>query len=305
VTYSIKILETPHEMSAVEELQRLVWPDSETDIVPGHMLRAAVHHGGLVIGAVTRANQPFQPAELEGELELAGFVFGFAGFYATPDGPRLQHCSHMLGVHPQHRNRGVGYLLKRAQWQMVRHQGIDRITWTYDPLLSVNAQLNIGKLGGVCNRYLPDFYGAMRDELNIGLPSDRFEVDWWVNSRRVNHRLGKRSRPQLGLAQYLPAEPILINPVSYIDNQPEPVFDEPNIPANQEALALVEIPTDFYQLRRTNPSLAKLWREQTRKIFLGLFEAGYLITDFVHQPMNEESEPARSFYIASHGESTL
>ena len=189
----IKILDTPAEMTAVEELQRAVWPGSETDVVPAHMFIAAIHNGGLVIGAYA-------------DQQLIGFVFGFPGFEATPDGPRLKHCSHMLGIHPQHRDSSVGFVLKRAQWQMVRHQGLDHITWTYDPLLSRNAYLNISKLGAVCHTYRRSEYGNMRDGLNVGLPSDRFQVDWWVNTRRVERRLGKRPRRPLKLDNFSKAE---------------------------------------------------------------------------------------------------
>ena len=47
----IKIIDSPEEMTAVEELQRAVWPGSETDVVPAHMFIAAIHNGGLVIVA--------------------------------------------------------------------------------------------------------------------------------------------------------------------------------------------------------------------------------------------------------------
>ena len=99
-------------------------------------------------------------------------------------------------------DQGMGFALKRAQWQMVRYQGIDRITWTFDPLLSRNAWLNITRLGAVCNTYLRDFYGKMADVLNQGLPTDRFDVDWWVNSQRVNRRLSRRRRNDLTLIHY-------------------------------------------------------------------------------------------------------
>ena len=95
----IKILESPEEMSSVEELQRIVWPGSETDIVPAHVFITAVHNGGLVIGAFHH-NQ------------IIGFVFGFPGLESTPDGPRPKHCSHMMGIHPQYRDSGVGFALK-------------------------------------------------------------------------------------------------------------------------------------------------------------------------------------------------
>ena len=115
----IHILETPEEMTAVEDLQRLVWTAPDIEIVPKDLLLAVVHNGGLAIGAFVGDN-------------LVGVSFGFPGFYTTPDGPRLKHHSHILAVHPDWRSKGIGFALKRAQWQMVRKQGLDRITWTYD-----------------------------------------------------------------------------------------------------------------------------------------------------------------------------
>ena len=48
---SFRILETAEDMAALEDLQTLVWPDSERDIVPAHMLVTVVHNGGLLVGA--------------------------------------------------------------------------------------------------------------------------------------------------------------------------------------------------------------------------------------------------------------
>ena len=207
-TWSIRLLETAEEMSEVESLQRTVWEMGDLDVVPKDLILAVIHNGGLAIGAFA-ANK------------LVGAVFGFPGFYPTPDGPRLKHHSHLLAVHPDFRSEGIGFALKRAQWQIVRKQGIDRITWTYDPLLSHNAALNISRLGGVCNTYLRDFYGPMRDGLNVGLPSDRFDVDWWVNSQRVNHRLSKKVRRKLDLLHYLAAGAEIINQ-AWIDERDWP-----------------------------------------------------------------------------------
>ena len=64
-------------------------------------------------------------------------------------------------------------------------QGIDLITWTFDPLEARNAWLNFGKLGAVCNTYLRNVYGNLQDGLNAGLPSDRLQVDWWIGSEWV------------------------------------------------------------------------------------------------------------------------
>jgi predicted GNAT superfamily acetyltransferase len=280
---SMRILDTPEEMEMIEDLERTIWLGSETDVIPSHLLLAAVHGGGLVIAALDDSIDP---------PPMVGFVFGFPGLYYTPDGPRLKHCSHQLGVLPEYRNTGIGTRLKRAQWQMVRHQGIDRITWTYDPLLSRNAYLNITKLGAVSNTYLRNFYGDMRDEMNQGLPSDRLEVDWWVNSRRVERRLSKKPRRQLRFVDFQKANASIIHPLSPL----------PEVSPSSDTFILVEIPTDFPALKSYDPSQALVWRLHIRTMLEYLFGQGYLVTDFIHE---EKETPSRSFYVFSHGEATL
>lgn len=278
----IHILETPEEMAAVEELQRLVWSAPDIEVVPKDILLAIVHNGGLAIGAFVGT-------------ELVGASFGFPGFYQTPDGPRLKHHSHILAVHPDWRSKGMGFALKRAQWQMVRKQGLDRITWTYDPLLSRNAHLNVARLGAVCNTYLRSEYGEMLDGLNAGLPSDRFQVDWWLNSQRVERRLSRRSRPTLDLNYFRLAEATLLE--ACWDSKPIPRPPD-EILSLSGTLVLVEIPYDFQALKAVDLALARDWRFYTREVFEEAFAAGYLVTDFV-------IDEGRSFYILTHGETTL
>lgn len=285
--FTIRLIETPEEMRLVEDLQRNVWPNSETDVVPLHMLITAVHNGGLVLGAFV-------------EDQMVGFVFGFPGLEGTPDGPRPKHCSHMMGIHPDHRDSGVGFALKRAQWQMARHQGLDHITWTYDPLLSRNAYLNIAKLGAVCTTYRRSEYGDMRDGLNAGLPSDRFQVDWWINTPRVERRLGKRARPTLKLSHVARSglRPFYALPES-TDHLPHP---PEHVPPFENRLLLAEIPADFLQLKSQDFALARDWRFFTRELFETAFEKSYIVTDFVFDQNNGDP---RGFYLLTHGESTL
>jgi predicted GNAT superfamily acetyltransferase len=301
---TLRILETPEEIVEVENLQRLVWPGSELDIVPAHLLLTAAHNGGLVIGASVPETETTGAQSAPG---LVGAVFGFPGFYRTADGQRLKHCSHILAVHPGYRNHGIGFGLKRAQWQIVRQQGVDLITWTYDPLLSRNAHLNISRLGAVCNTYLREYYGVMRDGLNAGLPSDRFQVDWWVNSHRVNRRLSRRARRPLDLAHYFAAGTEIINP-TIIDDEgfPVPSTGALTLPDTDNLgvvvpLLLAEIPADFPSLKAARPGLALEWRLHSRSLFEDLFARGYLVTDFVHLP----GPHPRSFYVLTHGDSIL
>jgi len=296
----IRLIETPEEMQAVQDLQRLVWPGSETEVIPAHALLAVVHNGGLLFGAFVCA-APFDElrAAPTRHEKLIGAAWGFPGFYSTPDGPRLKHCSHILGVHPEWRDSGLGFSLKRAQWQMVRHQGLDLITWTYDPLLSRNAHLNIAKLGAVCNTYRRSEYGDMSDGLNAGLPSDRFQVDWWLNTRRVERRLSRRQRPVLGLDHFLDADVSLCAAFPDPSGWPRPPED---IPVLSGGLLLVEIPVDFLALKEADLTLARDWRFYARAVFETAFAVGYLVTDFV---FDRTGESPRSFYVLTHGGSTL
>lgn len=202
----------------------------------------------------------------------------------------------MLGIHPEYRNRGIGFALKRAQWQMVRKQGIDHVTWTYDPLLSRNAHLNVTKLGAVCNTYHRSEYGEMRDGLNAGLPSDRFQVDWWVYSPRVVRRLGRSPRPALGLNAFLDAG---VKPIYSLKTDtlgglcPPGTFNLPDA-----RIILMEIPSDFQALKAADMTLAREWRFFSREVFETCFAAGFLVTDFLY-------DRSRSLYVLAHGQSTL
>jgi predicted GNAT superfamily acetyltransferase len=286
----IRTLRSHDEILAIEELQRLVWPSSETDIVPAHLCLTIAHNGGLVLGA------------FESD-ELVGFLLGFL----ATDGESppelamtsLKHCSHQMGVHPDHRNKSIGLRLKIAQREFVLGQGIRLVTWTYDPLLSVNAHLNIRRLGAVCQTYVRDTYGTMRDALNIGVASDRFQVDWWVTSHRVKVRIAQ-SREPLKLSDYMSAEIQTLNTVISSSSG----FLEPGESINhpESSLAMVEIPSNFHQIRSNDLSLATHWREHTRQVFEMAFKAGYIVTDFVFE---KEKEEPRSFYVLSYGEATL
>ncbi len=252
-------------MAAVEALQRLIWPGDDLEIAPGHLLLTAAHNGGLLAGAWA-------------EDRLVGFVFGFLGFEGHGPERRLKHCSHMLGVHPSFRNSGIGAALKAYQRDFVLRQGLDLITWTYDPLLARNAQLNIARLGAICDTYLPDLYGPMRDGLNAGLPSDRFQVAWWINTPHVAERLaGATTRPGR-LAEHLAAGATLVNPPGDdgAPRPPAPPFDAP-----AADIVLVEIPADFLALKAADPALALRWRLAARGAFAARFAQGYVVTDFV------------------------
>jgi predicted GNAT superfamily acetyltransferase len=183
---------------------------------------------------------------------------------------------------------------------MVRGQGISRITWTYDPLLSTNAYLNIAKLGAVCNTYRISAYGNMQDELNAGLPSDRFQVDWWLNTSRVERRLGRRARGALNLDQYVKAD---LQPLYSLRTGTKGLPRPPeHFSPLSDSILLAEIPSDFMALKENDFALARDWRFFTREFFETAFSEGYLVTDFIFDRRNGKP---RSLYVLTDGETTL
>ncbi len=291
--FEIRPLKTIDEFHAAEEVQRAAWGSDEVDIVPLHVLLTAARNGGVVLGAFVLD-------------QLVGFVFGFLGTSERygPEAPaavKLKHCSHQMGVLPEWQSRGVGYALKVAQRDAVLNQGLRLMTWTYDPLESRNAKLNIAKLGAVCSTYIRDYYGTLRDDLNRGIPTDRFQVDWWIASRRIETRLTLR-RPPLQLHHYLDVGALILNPARW-DERGLPVCTDPIDPMPLDRF-LLEFPADFQAVKRADNALAVAWRQHVRDLCEAAFASGLIIIDYVHEPASH----ARSFYVLQRvdfGESAL
>lgn len=254
----IRNVQTIDEFRACEELQFHAWrmPDYR-EVVPLHLLVAGQKAGGLILAA------------LDG-VRVVGFVFGFPGL--AREGQRY-HYSHMMAVAPDLQGQGIGWQLKCAQREAVLAQGLDRICWTYDPLEVRNAHLNIAKLGAVCRTYLRDLYGPMTDGLNAGLPSDRFQVDWWLDSRRVTERLARRGGTGV-------SEPgaWALHGVERAGGLRAP--GRLNLDTGEARLG-VEIPANYQAVKSADPELALAWRLATREALEACFAAGYVAVEMV------------------------
>jgi predicted GNAT superfamily acetyltransferase len=273
---SIRALKDIAQFHQCEELQRRVWGMEDLSVVPLHLLLTAQKNGGLVLGA------------FDEQGTMVGFVFGFLGM---TDQGQVKHCSHMAGVLPEYQGQQIGYRLKLAQREHVLAQGLDLATWTYDPLEGSNASLNIGKLGVICRTYLPDVYGDTGIQLHLGLPTDRFEVEWWVRSQRVEERL--ESGPgKLTLEEALGMGAERANRTE-LDGRGLLRSEMDDRALGAEAV-LIEIPADFQAIKSADMGLAREWRAQTRKIFEDCFGAGYVATDFISEVQGKQR---RNFYL--------
>src|SRR5439155_11403248 len=107
---------------------------------------------------------------------------------------------------PSYRNHNLAYKLKLAQRERVLAQGIKRISWTFDPLQSLNAYFNFKKLGVVADTYKINFYGEATSSFLHQIGTDRLWVTWLLDSERVRKRLeteNKQSRLELTRIPYL------------------------------------------------------------------------------------------------------
>jgi predicted GNAT superfamily acetyltransferase len=240
----VRLVRSHDEFAACEAMSREIWGAAERNVVPRELLLTMQHNGGLVHGAFLTDGR------------MVGFCFAFLGMR---DG-QLRLCSHQLGVSPAFRGSGIGIALKQAQQRDALRLGYELVTWTFDPLEARNAYINLHRLGCIARVYDRNHYGAMEDELNRGLPSDRFEAEWWLRGQ-------KPAMP--------PGEPIVLLRVGAGG---EPVRE--SRPLTAGATALIGVPLDFQAVKRASSELAFRWRMESRAAFEAALSAGLVAVDF-------------------------
>lgn len=286
VSIDIRSLRALPELRAAVELQKVYWGNNLESVIPAHMLFSLANHGGHVLAA------------FDGD-KMVGVLIGFLGT-SEQDSKRpamagLQIVSKRMVVLPEYRNHGVGYRLKLAQREIAMTQGIRLVTWTFDPLLAANAHLNIRKLGITSHTYLENYYGTEGESGLVTLgASDRLQAEWWVTNRRVEERLFG-SRIDLSLEQYLGANTVILNPTTLTSDGVLLPSEATTAPIG--SMALLEIPVNFPALVESNPSLAQVWRTHTRALFKSLFNAGFMVTDFLRTTFQGRE---RAFYLLSY-----
>ncbi|MFM1654192.1 GNAT family N-acetyltransferase [Brevibacillus sp. B_LB10_24] len=256
-SFTIRSLHTAEELGMVRDLECLVWESD--DPVPVHQTMTVVKHGGMVLGAFDAER-------------LIGFQYSFAGF----DGKKPYLCSHTLGIHPDYRKSGIGEQLKRVQREEALRIGYDLITWTYDPLETVNGNLNIRKLGAVCSKYIENCYGEMTDILNAGIPSDRFEVEWRIQSEHVSRRMQGDRNGQEDIVSFPQAVQLAVDDRGFaVPVDIDLRFDQPS------GTLAVAVPANFQNVKVADMELALRWRLQTRAVFSHYFKQGWQVVQFV------------------------
>src|SRR6516225_11276143 len=175
----IRLLKTLAEFQECERIQKAVWGAVS---VASELMLVTQKYGGTVLGAFV-------------DSECVGFVYALL---ARRHG-RLIHWSQQMAVREGFRDLGIGFKMKMAHRQHALQQGLRSICWTYDPLQSRNAVLNLARLGGQVEEYVPDCYGHFPSLIEKELPSDRFVVNWKIASTGGG-RVSRDDPPQVTTA---------------------------------------------------------------------------------------------------------
>lgn len=261
-------------MNRIEEFkqavafQESVWGRGFSERVPASLMKVTRRLGGVVAGAFAD------------DASMVGFVYGMTG----PEEGRLIHWSDILAVSPGMRDRGVGRLLKRYQRTRCLGEGVTLMRWTFDPLESRNAYLNLGRLGAVVREYAVDMYGESNSPLHRGLGTDRFVVSWELDTPRVESRAGGEPPPTLedfaGLDEAFAVRSGAAGPepAGPVDEGPDPgLLDRW---ADSVGLRL-PIPADIQSLRDRNPEAAGRWRRATRAVLEPALRGGWEVRELL------------------------
>ncbi len=260
--YDIRPFSTVEEYRACVDLQEETWGDGFSERVSPAILKVSQKLGGVAAGAYSK------------EGRLVGFVFGMTGVR----GGEVAHWSDMLAVRPEARDAGLGRRLKEYQREHLLDRGIERMYWTFDPLQSRNAHLNISKLGAVVREYEENMYGDTDSPLHRGIGTDRFVALWLLGSERVRDRMVLPSDKGRAGSSVLfqEAPPALAGEGE--TGHPRPATPDLTL---GELPVRIEIPSDIVSLMRDDLELAIEWRAATRAAFGHYIASGLEVREFM------------------------
>ncbi|MGI8551368.1 MAG: GNAT family N-acetyltransferase [Dehalococcoidia bacterium] len=329
-TITVRPVETIEEYRACQDVQRRTWGITEEGyVVPIATMISVQHAGGLVLGAfletsatarlphpASRIPRPSPPDTRHPipDTRLVGFAFGYLGRVHG------EWClySQLAGVDPDFQDRGIGGMLKRAQREWARQQGLALVVWSFDPMQAGNANLNLHRLGAISRTYQVNYFGVRSDALNAGLDTDRLLVEWQV-AETPRRWQGENQQPTdlIRIQTRADGLPLPATPEATIDfagvqseavqqrapssslspfpereggrgdrlseplTNPDPGSSTTNEGGRSSPPLRLDIPPHFAALKQRDAALAHEWQLAVRGAFQQALAAGYLAMDFV------------------------
>jgi len=149
--------------------------------------------------------------------------------------------------------------------------------WTFDPLESKNAYLNLNKLGATSKEYVRDIYGQTDSPLHSGIGTDRLVTTWILDSPRTIERIqGEVHNSEAAQkVRHLSVFEVekkhgLIRPM------------QPNLNLAVPAVS-IPIPLSIQSLKKESLELAVEWRVAVRNALITYIKEGYEVTDLLRR----------------------
>ncbi len=268
--YEIRPFRTLDDYRDCVVLQEETWGTAFSERVSVAILKVSQRIGGVSSGAYDDSGR------------LVGFVFGMTGWV---DGAPV-HWSDMLAVRPELRNAGIGRALKWHQRRVLLDRGVKTMRWTFDPLESRNAHLNLNRLGAVVREYAPNMYGDTDSPLHRGIGTDRFVPLWELDSARVLacwERARARRSGGAGPGPAATAGPWPADATVVLDHAARAGVPTPGRPVLDDTAAVVSVsfPSDIQAVKSASLEAAVAWREATRAALMHYLERGYEVRELV------------------------
>jgi predicted GNAT superfamily acetyltransferase len=245
----IRMLSSQEDYEQAVSLQDETWGAGFSDRVPAAILRVGQKVGGVSAGA------------FDAQGTLVGFVFGLTGLR---DG-QLVHWSDMLAVRETARGHRLGERLKLFQRDAVRAIGVEKMLWTFDPLVARNAHFNLNRLHAGIAEYAPNFYGSNTGSpLHGNLPTDRCVAEWIFAAHA--------EAPPRDSAANGSDKPFVTTVADASGVRNVDFVDAPRVH--------VPIPSDIEPILKTNQTTAPEWRLATRDAMMHYLARGYRVSAF-------------------------
>lgn len=158
------------------------------------------------------------------DKEPIGFVL------ATDSSNKEETVMHLLGVLPGYQGKNTGFLLMQALWEEMRKMKRSKLTWTFDPLKTLSANLYFHKIGGESTQYTSEPLSSGEANEFFGEPVRFFKMVW--EKRTGNPHREKEIKSAMDRI-----------PIKRIKEEPTPEL-------------LIEVPADFEKKRKLIGKLA-------------------------------------------------
>ena len=272
-------------LNHVVELEKRVWGKEGYREVNAPMLyfELAYITNGLVLTAFDEGLfTPEEKAVMAGEDpwyegdKPIGFLCCFADFDAR--GPFWYGAR--MGVDHRYRDQDIGGSILSTLYACAVERQIPRIRWTFDPLISKNGYLYINKMGGLVKEIGFNYYSAVftNDQFNRGISTDRFVLEWEINSERVQSKMAAWGKPSADSVEVTPEN--TVNEIE-VDEHGLERHGTKFIQNARFSPLFVEIPYAQDKILKVDRVKAQLLREKCRALFMHYLARGYVVTDLV------------------------